>query len=101
MTTTHNPLHPGVIIKELLCEGALLTVTEAARQLKFDRTTLSRLLNGHAGISAEMAYRLSLLFNTSSELWMNLQRDYDLYMVRKKRHPKIKPLQSNMPIIGL
>ncbi len=69
----HNPLHPGEIVYDILIEGAGLSVTEAAKKLDINRTTLSRLLNGHAGISPEMALRLSkLLPNTDMALWMNL-----------------------------
>jgi antitoxin HigA-1 len=94
--TIHNPLHPGEIIYEILIEGAKLSVTEAANKLEVHRTTLSRLLNGHVGISAEMALRLSkLLPNTDMEFWMNLQRDYDIWFTMKhttKLH--IKPLKA-------
>lgn len=92
----HNPLHPGEIIQDILIEGAKLSVTEAAKKLGVNRTTLSRLLNRHAGISAEMALRLSkLLPNTDMVLWMNLQRDYDIWVANKhatKIH--IKPLKA-------
>ena len=82
--TIHEPLHPGEIINEILIEGAGLTVTDAAKHLDVNRTTLSRLLNGHAGISADMALRLSKLFpNTEIAFWMNLQRDYDIWQVQK------------------
>lgn len=92
----HNPLHPGEITHDILIEGAKLSVTEAAKKLDVNRTTLSRLLNGHTGISAEMALRLSkLLPNTDMTLWMNLQRDHDIRIVMKhatKIH--IKPLKA-------
>lgn len=92
----HNPLHPGKIIHEILMEGAGLSVTEASERLGVNRTTLSRLLNGHAGISAEMALRLSkLLPNTDMTLWMNLQRDYDIS--KATRHANkihVKPLKA-------
>ena len=92
----HSPLHPGEIVHDILIEGAKLSVTEAAKKLGINRTTLSRLLNGHAGISAEMALRLSkLLPNTDMALWMNLQRDYDISVAMKhatKIH--IKPLKA-------
>ncbi len=94
--TIHNPLHPGEIVHNILIEGAGLSVTEAAHKLGVNRTTLSRLLNGHTGISAEMAFRLSqFLPNTDMTLWMNLQRDYDIWYVKKnlsKIH--IKPLKA-------
>lgn len=80
----HNPLHPGEIINTILIEGANLNITDAAAHLGINRTTLSRLLNGHIGISAEMAVRLSkLLKNTDAVFWMNLQRDYDIWQVEK------------------
>lgn len=92
----YNPLHPGEIIRELLIEGAGLTVTEAADKLDVNRTTLSRLLNGHAGISPDMALRLSkLLTNSNIEMWMNLQRDYDIWLVNQhvdKIH--VEPLEK-------
>ena len=93
MTTIHNPLHPGEIVKDALFTDTNLTVTTAAQLLKVARSTLSRLLNGHAGISVDMAYRLSLLLNTSAEMWLNLQRDYDLWQVNHHA--------SNLEIIPL
>jgi len=84
MTTMHNPLHPGEIVRDALFEGTTLTVTDAANRLQISRSTLSRLLNGHAGISADMAYRLSMLLNTSPEMWMNIQKDYDLWEARPR-----------------
>jgi addiction module HigA family antidote len=81
----NKPLHPGEIIRETCITATGLTVTEAAKKLGVDRTTFSRLLNGHAGISAEMAIRLSIALNTPSTLWMNLQRDYDLWRAEKQR----------------
>lgn len=80
----HNPLHPGEVVYEILIEGAGLSVTEAAAKLEINRSTLSRLLNGHSGISPDMALRLSkLLPKTSMLLWMNLQRDYDIWCAKK------------------
>lgn len=74
-----KPAHPGKIIKEVLIEGANLSVTQAAEKLKITRGNLSRIINGHIGISPIMAFRLSkLLPNTDPILWINLQRDYDL-----------------------
>ena len=67
------------------------TVGEAALKLDTDRTTLSRFINGHSGISSEMAYKLGRLLGTSTEMWMNIQRDYDLWMV----HEKFKNTRDN------
>lgn len=85
MATMYEPLHPGEIVKDALFnETGIRTVSEAATLLKVSRITLSRLLNGHAGISSEMAYRLSLLLPPSAEMWLNIERDYELWQVRKK-----------------
>jgi len=69
----HNPPHPGKVIKRTLLDDSNLSVTEAAKALGAGRITLSRLINGHIGISPEMAVRLSLALNTSSEMWINMQ----------------------------
>lgn len=80
----HKPLHPGLIVKDALIDGANLTVTEAAEKLDVTRTTLSRLLNCHAGISPGMALRLSKLFGTSIEMWINIQAQYDIWTVMQR-----------------
>lgn len=80
----HEPLHPGIIIKELLINGAELTISKAAERLGVTRTTLSRLLNQHAGVSSEMALRLSKLFDNSIEMWLNLQTQYDTWQVKQR-----------------
>ena len=81
----HNPPHPGAVIKELCIEPLGLSVTEAAKALGVSRKTLSSILNGKAGISPEMAVRLSIAFNTSSESWLNQQTQYDLWEAEKHR----------------
>lgn len=91
----NNPLHPGEIVKDALIDGANLSVTEAAIRLRVSRTALSRVLNGHAGISPEMAVRLSKLLNTSIEMWINLQAQYDTWQISRTAHKiKIKPLNK-------
>lgn len=81
----HNPPHPGKVLKELCLEPLNLTVTEAAKGLGVSRKTLSSIINGKAGISPEMAIRLSIAFNTSSESWLNQQLQYDLWQAEKNR----------------
>lgn len=81
--TMKNPPHPGEIIRDLCIKPLGLTVTEAAEGLGVTRKTLSLLLNGHAGISPEMAVRLSQSFGRSPESWLQLQLQYDLAQVRK------------------
>lgn len=81
----HNPPHPGEVIKELCIEPLGLTITDAAKGLGVSRKTLSSILNGKAGISPEMAIRLSIAFNTSSESWLNQQLQYDLWQAEQHR----------------
>lgn len=81
----HNPPHPGLIVKRMLIKGAELSVTDAAKALGVGRVTLSKLLNKKSGISPEMAVRLSLALNTSSEMWINMQSMYDLWQAEKER----------------
>jgi antitoxin HigA-1 len=81
----HNPPHPGEVLKTLCLEPLNLTVTEAARSLGVSRKTLSGILNGRAGISPEMAVRLSIAFNTSAESWLNQQVQYDLWHAERGR----------------
>jgi addiction module HigA family antidote len=81
----HNPPHPGAIIRELCLDPLGVTVTEAANALGVSRKTLSSIINGKAGISPEMAVRLSIAFNTSSESWLNQQAQYDLWKAEQHR----------------
>lgn len=81
----HNPPHPGEIVRSLCLEPLELTVTDAAAALGVSRKTLSAILNGRAGISPEMAVRLSIAFGTSAESWLNLQTQYDLWHAEKRR----------------
>lgn len=91
----YNPPHPGKVLRELCIEPMGLSVTAAADSLGVARKTLSSILNGHSGISPEMAVRLSLAFGTSSESWLNQQVQYDLWIAEKKRKSlKVKKLKT-------
>jgi len=81
----HNPPHPGEVIKELCLEPLGISVTAAAKGLGVSRKTLSALLNGRAGVSPEMAIRLSIAFDTSAESWLNQQTQYDLWLAEQHR----------------
>ncbi len=81
----HNPPHPGEVLRELCLKPLGLTVTEAAGALGVSRKTLSSILNGRAGISPEMAVRLSLASGTTAESWMNQQVQYDLWNAERNR----------------
>ncbi len=80
----HNPPHPGEVLRELCLEPLGLSVTDAARALGVARKTLSAILNGHSGISPEMAIRLGKAFDTTPESWLNQQVQYDLWEVEQR-----------------
>jgi addiction module HigA family antidote len=89
----HNPPHPGEVIRELCLEPLELSVTEAAEGLGVSRKTLSAILNGRAGISPEMALRLSIAFDTTPESWLNQQTQYDLWTAKNsKKKLRVKKL---------
>ena len=79
----HNPPHPGEVLRELCLEPLGITVTDAAKALGVARKTLSSILNGHSGISPEMALRLAKAFDTSPESWLNQQVQYDLWQAEQ------------------
>ena len=79
----HHPPHPGEVLRELCIEPLGLSVTDAAKALGVTRKTLSAILNGRAGISPEMAIRLSKAFDTSPESWLYQQSQYDLWKVEQ------------------
>lgn len=81
----HNPPHPGEILRDLCLEPLNLSVTDAAKALGVSRKTLSAVLNGRAGVSPEMAVRLSIAFDTTAESWLNQQVQYDLWIAEKRR----------------
>jgi addiction module HigA family antidote len=81
----HNPPHPGEILRSLCLEPLGLSVTDAAKALGISRKTLSAILNGRAGVSPEMAVRLSIAFDTTAESWLNQQVQYDLWQAEKRR----------------
>ena len=81
----HNPPHPGEILKSLCLEPLGLSVTDVAEALGVSRKTLSAILNGRAGISPEMAVRLSIAIDTTAESWLNQQTQFDLWHAEQSR----------------
>jgi addiction module HigA family antidote len=71
-----------------------MEIAEAAKRLGVTRTTLSRIVNGRAGISAEMSLRLSEALGTHAAFWSGLQMDYDLWTASRKRRRKIQPFRQ-------
>ena len=81
----HDPPHPGEILKSLCLEPLGLSVTDGTEALGVSRKTLSAILNGRAGISPEMAVRLSIAFDTSAKSWLNQQTQFDLWRAEQPR----------------
>ena len=79
-----NPPHPGLSIKLDCLEPLGLSVTDGAKALGVTRQTLSNVINGKAGISAEMATRLAQAFGGTAEVWLRMQVAYDLAQVQQK-----------------
>lgn len=92
----HNPPHPGAVLKELYLGPLGLTITDTAKGLGVTRKTLSAIINAHAGISPEMALRLSKAFGGTAKSWLNMQRDYDLWQA--KEHANLSGVRVLMPI---
>jgi addiction module HigA family antidote len=74
--------------------GGDLTVTEFAKRLRVSRVALSRVVNGHAAVSAELAIRLAAALGGSAESWLSMQAAYDLWHAAKKRRPKIAKIED-------
>ena len=90
------PVHPGEILKEMYLDPLGITITALAGNLGVARKTVSQLINGHMGVSAEMALRLAKAFNTTPELWLNMQRNYDLWHAGTKiKITHIRSLRTN------
>ena len=79
-----QPTHPGGILKRHYFEPLALTITEVADDIGVSRKTLSKIINERGSITPDMALRLSKAFNTSAELWLNLQTSYDLWIASQK-----------------
>ena len=78
----HNPPHPGEVLREYMGD---VDVTTFAGKVGVHRVSMSRLLNGQNGISAQMALNLAEILGTSPEMWMSLQVQYDLWHAREHR----------------
>lgn len=90
------PTHPGQILKNLYMIPLELTNTHLAQVLGVSRKTISAIVNSHNSITPDMALRLSRAFNTSPELWVNLQKTYDLWQAAHKNldWQKVKPIRE-------
>jgi addiction module HigA family antidote len=89
----HSHPHPGEILREDVLAPLGIEVTEAARRLGMDRTSLSRVLHGHAGISPDLAVRLERAGVSTARFWMTLQVNYALSLAEQKKQPAVRALQ--------
>lgn len=78
------PVHPGEILREEYIKERGLTITEVAKGLGVPRPNLSAIVNERAGISPELAVKLSEAFGNTSQFWVNLQKNYELWHAEKK-----------------
>jgi len=90
------PKHPGGILSRQYLKPLELSITEFAGIIGVSRKTISKIVNEHSSISADMALRLSKAFKTSPELWLNMQRNYDLWHAAQnsKDWEEIEPIAA-------
>jgi addiction module HigA family antidote len=88
----YDPPHPGEVLADTVLAAGGLTVSEFARRLGVSRVALSRVVNGRAAISADMALRLAEALGGSAESWLHMQVAYDLWRASKRRRPRIRPV---------
>ena len=89
-----KPTHPGELIREEYMKALKLTVTSLAASLGISRKTLSTIINERAGVTPDMALRLSRAFTTTPELWLNMQQGYDLWVAENEHTDwqKVEPV---------
>jgi addiction module HigA family antidote len=90
----HSPAHPGEVLKEMYISPLGVTVTKVAEALGVTRKHVSAIVNGRAPVTPDMAVRLAGVFGTEPEIWVNLQAQYDLWLVRQQVKPKVKSLHA-------
>lgn len=89
----HNPAHPGEVLKDLL-EGMPMTVTDFAAHIGISRNNLSRILNGHAGITPAVSIRVAEAFGQPDlDIWFKMQAAHDFWQAAQAKRKSVKPLQ--------
>jgi antitoxin HigA-1 len=97
---THSPPHPGEVLKaSVLRPDGGITIAEFAKRLRIPRAAFSRMVNGKAAVSAELAIRLAAALRGSAESWLRMQAAFDLWRARRSRRPKIEPVDPNSPTV--
>jgi len=96
--TMLNPTHPGEVLREDVIAALGLSVKEAAQRLGVSRMALSRVINGHAAISPDLALRLEMAGISTADMWLTLQLNHNLAQARRSARPMIKPLGQTAPM---
>jgi addiction module HigA family antidote len=86
--------HPGELLREDVLLPLGLAVTEAAQRLGMSRVALSRVLNGRAAISPDLAIRLERAGVSTARFWLTLQANFDLSRALRRSQPPVRPLQA-------
>jgi len=92
-----RPPHPGEVLREWLAD---ISVAKAARRLGVTRAALSRVLNGSAGVSADMDLRLSKALGTTAGMWYGMQADHDMWQARRHFRAKVRPIKTTIDDAG-
>jgi addiction module HigA family antidote len=88
----YNPAHPGEVLREYLPKD--LAIGQVASRLGVSRQALSALLNGRAGVSADMALRLEAALGTNAEMWVEMQANHDLWQARQRKRPRVRRIAA-------
>ncbi|AVH42053.1 addiction module antidote protein, HigA family [Agrobacterium tumefaciens] len=88
------PVHPGELLREEVIAALQLSVTDAAERLGMSRVALSRVLNGRAGVSPDLALRLERAGVSTARAWLAMQSNYDLAQAMKREQPPVRPLDD-------
>ena len=94
MSRQHNPPHPGEVLKDGVFTDTDITIKHFAERIGVTRAALSRVLNGKAALSPEMALRLADALGGSAESWLHMQADYDLWRARQRPRQPIARLEA-------
>lgn len=86
----HNPPHPGEVLKVLYLDELKLTITATSKALGVSRQNLSEIINGHTSITPDMALKLAKAFNTSANMWLKMQQNYDLWHAERNSKKTLK-----------
>ncbi|MDZ7926106.1 MAG: HigA family addiction module antitoxin [Agrobacterium sp.] len=88
------PVQPGELLREEVIAALQLSVTETAGRLGMSRVALSRVLNGRAGVSPDLALRLERAGVSTARAWLAMQSNYDLAQAMKREQPPVRPLDD-------